>query len=181
MNMKLAKVFVVLGAVLFVLGTCSAAVGQQMATPHEVIAKVQEASHTLAKAATAQAGEASLKQFDQKESPWVWKDSYVFVLNCSTNTIAAHPIKPDLVGKDITAIKDTKGAAFFGQLCEATKRPSGVWIEYWWPKPGEKEGSRKVSYALNAHGTPYVVSAGIYDDKITIEELEKLTPQHTMK
>jgi len=29
-----------------------------------------------------------------------------------------------------------------------------VWIEYWWPKPGEKEGSRKLAYGLSAKGTP---------------------------
>jgi cytochrome c len=79
------------------------------------------------------------------------------------------------VGKDTTSIKDTKGTPFFGQLCEATKKPSGVWVEYWWSKPGEKEGSRKISYALNARGTPYVAAAGIYDDKATIADLEKLT------
>jgi len=173
--MKLRKVCVVLGAVLFVVGICSAAADQEKATPQEIVAKVQEATNTLAKATAAKSGEASLKQFSEKQSPWVFKDSYVFVLDCSSNTMAAHPIKPELVGKDITTIKDTKGTSFFGQLCEATKRPSGVWVEYWWPKPGEKEGSRKISYALNASGTPYVVSAGIYDNKITIAELEKIT------
>jgi hypothetical protein len=38
-------------------------------------------------------------------------------------------------------------------FCDAAKKPSGVWIEYWWAKPGEKEGSRKVSYLLSAKGT----------------------------
>jgi cytochrome c len=172
---KLGKIFVALGVFLFVFGVCNIAIGQDKATPQEIVAKVQEAANTLAKAAAAKSGEASLKQFSQKDSPWVWKDSYTFVLDCASNTMAAHPIKPELVGKDITSMKDTKGNSFFGQLCEATKRPPGVWVEYWWPKPGEKEGSRKVSYAMNARGTPYVVGAGIYDDKITIAELEKLT------
>lgn len=172
---KLGKIFVALGVFSFVFGVCNIAVGQEKATPQEIIAKVQEASNTLAKAAAAKSGEASLTQFSQKESPWVWKDSYVFVLDCSSNVMAAHPIKPELVGKDTTSMKDTKGTAIFGQLCEATKKPSGVWVEYWWSKPGEKEGSRKISYALNAIGTPYVLAAGIYDDKATIADLEKLT------
>jgi len=55
------------------------------------------------------------------------------------------------------------------------KKPYGVWIEYWWPKPGEKEGSRKLSYLLSAKGTPYVVCAGIYDDQPSIAELSKLS------
>jgi signal transduction histidine kinase len=51
----------------------------------------------------------------------------------------------------------------------------GVWTVYGWPKPGEKESSRKVSYHLSAQATPYVVSAGIYDDNASIAELSKLT------
>jgi len=56
----------------------------------------------------------------------------------------------------------------------SNKNPAGVWVE-WWPKPGEKEGSRKISYALRVSNTPYIVGAGIYDDKATIIELQKLT------
>jgi cytochrome c len=52
--------------------------------------------------------------------------------------------------------------------------PSGVWTEYWWAKPGDKEASRKVSYYMAAKGTPFVVAAGIYDDTTTIAELSKL-------
>ena len=59
--------------------------------------------------------------------------------------------------------------------CDAAKKPSGVWNDYWWPTPGEKEGSRKISYYLGAKGTPYVVAAGVYDDKATIVELSKLS------
>lgn len=175
-DMRNRKILVGLGVALFVLGIASStAAGQEKANAQEIVGKVQQAAGTLATAGTAPAGEASLKQFNQKDGPWVWKDTYIFVLDCSTNTMAAHPIKPELIGKDITKTTDTKGNQFFGQLCAATKKPSGVWVEYWWPKPGEKEGSRKVSYAQQAGTTAFVVAAGIYDDKATIPELEKLT------
>jgi signal transduction histidine kinase len=52
---------------------------------------------------------------------------------------------------------------------------SGVWNQYWWPKPGETEPSRKISYHLSAKGTHYVISAGVYDDKATIAELSKVS------
>lgn len=169
------KTLVVLGVALLVFVLSNLAVAAEQATPQEIVAKVQEAANTLAKSAEAKAGEASLTPFNQKEGPWVWKDSYIFVLDCAKSTIAAHPIKADLIGKDTTNMKDTKGNAFFGQLCAATQKPSGVWVEYWWPKPGATEGSRKISYALKAGNSPYVVGAGIYDDSVTIEQLEKLT------
>ena len=74
------------------------------------------------------------------------------------------------------SLKDTRGKNVFPEgWCDATKKPSGAWVEYWWPKPGEKEGSRKLTYSLSVKGTPYVVAAGVYDDKATIAELSKLT------
>ncbi len=170
MSMKCKKIFVVLGVILIALSIPNMSVGQEKATPQEVVQKVQQAANTL-----SQSGEAGLAQFNQKEGPWVWKDTYIFVFDCAKGMIAAHPMRPDLVGEDAMSLKGTKGKKFFGELCQATTNPSGVWVEYWWPKPGEKEGSRKISYALKAGNTPYVVGAGIYDDKATIADLQKLT------
>ena len=144
---------------------------QDSATPQEVVAKVREAATTLSKT-------GDLAQFNQKQGPWVWKDTYIFVLNCDKMTQAAHPLRPDLRGTEISSIKDPKGNAIFPNpkdICEAARKPSGTWAEYSWAKPGEKEGSRKVSYLLGAKETPYVVAAGIYDDKATIAELSKLS------
>ncbi len=166
--MKISKVLVVLGVALFVFSLTNLVVAQDKATSQEVVAKVKEAASKLSKS-------GDLAQFNQKQSPWVWKDTYIFVVDCDKKVEVAHPIKPELVGQDINSIKDTKGNAFLGAACDATKKPSGVWVEYWWPKPGEKEGSRKVSYMLSAPNTPYVVGAGIYDDKTTVAELEKKT------
>jgi signal transduction histidine kinase len=144
--------------------------GQDRATPQEVVAKVREAANTPSKT-----GEVA--QFNQKQSPWVWKDTYIFVHDCDKKVLVAHPIRADLMGQPMTSIKDTRGKVLYpdpAELCKAARKPSGVWIEYWWAKPGEKEGSRKVSYHLGAQGTPYVVAAGVYDDKATIAELSKL-------
>ena len=164
------NIFVVPGVVIFLLGFSALSEGQEKAAAQEVVEKVQKAAKSL-----SQSGEAGLAQFDKKESRWVWKDTYVFVFDCAKGTIAAHPFRPDLIGQDDTNLKGTKGTEFFPKSCEATKTSDGVWVEYWWPKPGEKEGSRKVSYALRVSNTPYIVGAGIYDDKATITELQKLT------
>jgi len=69
----------------------------------------------------------------------VWKDTYIFVVDCDKKVIAAHPIKPELVGQDYASLKDTKGKNFFPEgWCDAAKKPSGIWIEYWWPKPARR-------------------------------------------
>jgi len=169
--MKHSNILIALGAAIaLVLSLTDVAVAQDKTTAPEIIKNVQDAANELSKS-----GEAALADFNKKQAPWVWKDTYIFVLDCTKGVMAAHPMKPELVGKDIMTVKDSKGTAFFGQLCEATKAPSGLWVEYWWPKPGETAGSRKVSYALKATGTAYVVGAGIYDDKATIADLQKLS------
>jgi signal transduction histidine kinase len=79
-----------------------------------------------------------------------------------------------MIGKNWTGLKDVKGNLFFVQLCDAAKKAKGDWTEYWWPKPGEREPSRKISLMLQAPNTPYQVGAGIYDETASIEDLRKL-------
>jgi cytochrome c len=171
MCMKNSRNLMVLAVVLLVVALSSVAVGQDKATAQEVIAKVRDAASTLSKT-------GDLAPFKQKEGPWVWKDTYIFVDDCDKKVVAAHPLRPEQVGHDFGSIKDTRGKNVFPDpegWCNAAKKPSGTWIEYWWPKAGEKEGSRKLTYSLSVKGTAYVVAAGFYDDKATIAELSKLS------
>ena len=166
--MRNSNIFVVVAA-LPIVALSSVAVEQDKATAREVVAKIREAARTLSRT-------HDLAPFNRKQGPWVWKDTYVFVVDCDKKVIVAHPIKPELVGQDYASLKDTKGKNVFPEgWCDAAKKPAGVWVEYWWPKPGQTDGSRKLSYSLAAKGTPYVVGAGIYDDKATIADLSKLT------
>jgi cytochrome c len=143
---------------------------QESATPEEVVQKVNQAAKHL-----AQKGEAGLEAFRTKSSEYVWKDSYVVVQDCEEGKSVAHPISPELEGRDIGTLTDQSGKAFAQELCEAAQQPHGGWVEYMWPKPGEQEPSRKVSYAKAVAGTPYIILAGIYDDDATVEELQQIS------
>ena len=68
----------------------------------------------------------------------------------------------------------TLGQTMSKDYCEEARKPAGIWSQFWWPKPGATESSRKLTYSLGAKGTPYVVVSGIYDDKATIAELTVL-------
>ncbi len=154
----------------FVFAISIQALAQEKAKPEEIVEMTQKAAAFL-----SQAGETGLKEFDERNGRWVWKDTYVFVYNCDKGTIVAHPIKPHLIGKNLMGLRDIKGNLLFVQLCEAARNAKGEWTEYWWPKPGEKTPLRKVSLMLQAPNTPYQVGAGIYDDDVSIETLQKLT------
>jgi signal transduction histidine kinase len=171
--MKSSKIFAGVTMALLSVGLCTVAVGQDHATAQEVVAKVREAASTLSKM-------GDVTQFDQKQGPWVWKDTYIFIYDCDKKVMAAHPVKPEMIGQEISSIKDAKSGKIIipdaAAFCKTVQdSPSGVWKEFWWPKPGEKEASRKLAYYLSAKGTPYVAIAGVYDDKATIKELSKLS------
>jgi cytochrome c len=155
-----------------------AAADEGHATPQEIIAKVQAAAAYLAKE-----GEAGLSAFDTSDSPFVWKDSYVFVYDCSGDVIAAHPVAESR-SVQISGLRGGDNAAFGIALCAAAEKPGGSWAEYQWRRPVGETGSkdlayagdhaRKVSYMLAVEGTPYRVGAGIFDERSTLDELNAL-------
>src|SRR6056297_1497014 len=105
---------------------------QKKATPREVYEMVVKAANVL-----QNLGEDALLEFNKKDGEFVWKDSYVWVLNCSKWTNAAHPFKPSIVGPNLKDLECKKtGKLFFQKFCEVSKDPKGGWVEYWWPKPG---------------------------------------------
>jgi hypothetical protein len=149
-------------------------------TPEEVIAKVREAAAYLGKE-----GDAGLAKIGAEGSPFIWKDTYVFVYDCAADVIVAHAI-PASRGLKISGLKDADGKAYGPELCEAAKVTSGSWGEYVWPKPIQgddgqlaytKEAFRKVSYMLTVDGHPWQVGAGIYNDPMSLAELDALVPK----
>jgi signal transduction histidine kinase len=99
--------------------------------------------------------------------------NYVFVNDLKGKTLMH--IKPTLIGKVLIGLKDDTGKRFFADFTEATKTSQATrdgvtffngegWVDYRWPKPGEKEFSAKTSYikgCLMGNENVYV-GAGIY-------------------
>jgi cytochrome c len=96
------KIFAIAALALVYVALPMVVVGQDHATPEEVVAKVREAASTLSKT-------GDLTPFTQKNGPWVWKDTYVFVNDCDKKVVAANIVRPDQVGQDFGTIKDTRG------------------------------------------------------------------------
>jgi cytochrome c len=169
---RTATAVLALGFVLACVGTPRAE--QDRATPQEVIQRVQQAAQDLAKS-----GEAGLATFSSKNATSVWKDSYTFVLGCEGGTAVgiANPVRPESMGTPMAQILTfgpKSGEQIAADFCAAGQQPHGGWVEYNFPKPGETQAMRKVSYLLAAQGTPYVVGAGLYDEKAKIENLDRL-------
>jgi signal transduction histidine kinase len=151
-------------AALCAMGLSSAGWAAEAATADEVVTKVKEA----AAAVKASSADVVLSEFDKKDGKWAWKDTYVFVMDCTAGVTAAHPTAK---GKKLVELKDTATGKEIGTaLCDAAKKANGGWVEYMWTKPGAEGNHRKVTYVLSAGN--YQVAAGVYDDKLTATELE---------
>ncbi len=143
----------------------------ETATPQEVYSMVLKAASVL-----QSLGKEGLTAFNDPKGEFTWKDTYVQVYNCEARQVVGHPNAKLLTmpPEEWWNVKDKKGNNLTQNLCKASKDPNGAWVEYWWAKPGETETSRKVTFIIQVPNTPYQVSAGIYDDKLSIKELSNI-------
>ncbi len=144
---------------------CTATAGDK-ATPHLVMQKVKEAAALVEKE-----GRAAFPKFKGKDSPFLFCGTYIWIHD-SEGRMQMHPIKPKMEGKDLLGLKDSKGKTFFVDM-NAVAAAGGGWVDYMWPKPGEKEPSLKVSYVAQAKhgGETFIIGCGVYD--ITLDEIKK--------
>jgi len=145
--------------IIFILTTCFVALAwAESATKDEVIAKCEAA----AKMIQDQGVEAASKAIGDKEGPFVWKDTYVFLMDLDGKMIA-HPIKPELTEKDnLLQVADTDGKPLFVEFVQVAGGKGKGWVDYMWPKPGQDQPAAKSSYIYRVPNTPYFVGAGIY-------------------
>ncbi len=146
-------------AIVVILITCVAALGwAEGATREEVIAKCEAAASLVQEKGLEMASQA----IGDKEGPFVWKDTYVFLMDLDGKMIA-HPIKPELTQRDnLLQVADTDGKPLFVEFVQVAGNRGQGWVDYMWPKPGEDQPAAKSSYIYRVKGTPYFVGAGIY-------------------
>ncbi len=146
-------------ALVLVLVICFAGMAwAESATQDEVVAKVEEAAALIQEKGVEQGAQI----IGDKEGPFVWKDTYVFLMDLDGKMLA-HPIKPELTEKaNLLEVKDTDGKPLFVDFVEVAGTKGSGWVDYMWPKPGEEAPVAKSSYILRVDGTPYFVGAGIY-------------------
>ncbi len=138
-------------------------------TPQMVMDKVEKAAALLQKE-----GKAAFPKFKGKDSEFIFAGTYIWIHDM-TGTMRMHPIMYKMEGKNYIDLKDATGKLFFTVMNEVAKTKGAGWVDYMWPKPGEKTPSLKVSYVklVKADGEDLVVGCGIYD--VPPEEVQKLT------
>ncbi len=88
------------------------------------------------------------------------KSGYFFVYTYGCVNVA-HAVQPELVGKDLMDYQDPEGKFVIRELSAAANQGGGF-VDYVWPKPGEKGQHPKVGYAAPIKGTDWFIGSGCY-------------------
>ncbi|NIO16957.1 MAG: hypothetical protein GTN70_08155 [Deltaproteobacteria bacterium] len=135
----------------------STGVSAESGTKEECVAKNKEAAQMI----TDQGIDAAKAEINKKDGKFVWKDTYVFLMDLDGNMLA-HPMKPSLIGKNMLETPDKAGKMFFKDFVTVAKDPGEGWVDYMWPKPGMDEPQAKTTHIFRVPGTDFLVGAGVY-------------------
>jgi len=139
----------------------------ESATKDECVTKCKEAAQLI----TEKGLEAALPELNKKDGKFVWKDTYVYVLDF-TGVHVTHPLRPELVGKNVLEAKDSNGKFLVKELIEVARTKGEGWIDYMYPKPEElakpipfkeKIPSKKLGYVYRVPGKELLVVAGVFE------------------
>ncbi|MFW5971224.1 MAG: cache domain-containing protein [Desulfovermiculus sp.] len=143
--------------VLCLLLAAPALAGKE-ATKEECVSKCREAAALV----NSKGLEEAIEQIDDQKGPFVWKDSYVFLMNLDGKMLA-HPFRPELTEKDhVLLMTDPTDKALFVHFVNLARGKGEGWVEYMWPKPGKNTPQKKITYIYRVPETEFFVGAGVY-------------------
>ena len=156
---KLPLLLAILGVMCLVSPRAFSADGPPPKTAKQIVAFVDKAAALI-----ATKGKDAFPEFKKKGGEWLKEETYIFVVDMKGKTLM-HPVNPELENKDTIDLKDANGKSFIREFIETANKGSG-WVDYVWPKPGEKKPVKKSAYVRStkmADGEWVLVGAGVYD------------------
>nr|WP_319390872.1 cache domain-containing protein [uncultured Cohaesibacter sp.] len=95
-----------------------------------------------------------------------YRGSEYFWINDMNSVIVMHAAKPDLLGKDLSDLKDANGVNIFPTFVKTVKAEGSGFVDYMWPKAGSENAVDKLSYVKAFAPWGWVVGTGVYIDDL---------------
>lgn len=131
---------------------------EEQATKEECVIKCHEAAAMI----NSKGVETAIKAIADPKGLFVWKDSYVFLMNLDGKMLS-HPFQPELTKLDhVLLITDPTDKALFVHFVNLARKVGHGWVEYMWPKPGKRSPSKKLTYIYRVPDHDLFVGAGVY-------------------
>ena len=93
-------------------------------------------------------------------------DGYFFVYDLH-GTVLMHPRQRDLVGKDLSELRDPQGNATIQALLTRA-RAGGGFVEYMWRRPSTGKIAPKLGYVTEIPQWDWMIGTGLYRDDIDL-------------
>jgi len=152
------KKLLITAAVSAIFFSALNAVAGELATKDECVVKCHEAAALI----NSKGVEAAIEMIGDPTGPFVWKDSYVFLMNLDGKMLA-HPMQPELTKHEhVLLVTDPMDKALFVHFVNLARKVGQGWVEYMWPKPGKNTPSKKITYIYRVPNQELFVGAGVY-------------------
>jgi signal transduction histidine kinase len=111
----------------------------------------------------AEGRDAAFKQFRDPASPFVFLNTYIFVLD-EAGHLLVDPAYPTLAGRDLYDFVDAMGVPVLRALMAKLQQGDEAAVQYMWARPGSPGLSRKLIYArrIRAGGETLIVGSDFY-------------------
>jgi methyl-accepting chemotaxis protein len=116
---------------------------------------------TLTKAAAKDNAMARIAKIRYGRGDYFW-------INDQTHMLM-HPVKPELVGRDLATIKDPSGVPVFAVAAQIVRDKQSGFLSYLWPRPGSDQAQPKISYVTGFAPWGWVIGTGVYVDDLDAE------------
>lgn len=92
------------------------------------------------------------------------KDGYFFVYDTHGRSLM-HPREPDLVGRDLSELRDPQGVPTIQKLLAAAAQGGG-YVRYLWHRPSTGKIASKLGYVVPLERWGWMIGTGIYLDDV---------------
>ncbi|WP_245428792.1 methyl-accepting chemotaxis protein [Rhodoplanes elegans] len=93
---------------------------------------------------------------------------YFIVLDTS-NKMLMHPTSPQIVGKDLSGLKDAYGKLLTVAITDVARKTGSGFVDYAWTKPGSDTAYPKLSYVAGFKPWDWVISTGVFVDDLAAQ------------
>jgi methyl-accepting chemotaxis protein len=131
----------------------------------DVVYSILEGYEGQVKAGTLPLEEAQKRALERVRTIRYHEKEYFWINNLEPKVLT-HGANADLIGKNVSDVKDPNGKQIFVEFVKVAKENGAGVVGYQWAKPGSSKPVDKVSYIKLMKEWGWVVGSGIYVDDV---------------
>lgn len=110
-------------------------------------------------------GRSAFVEFRKPGSKWWSGSTYLFAYDMQLNVLL-NPAFPEREGTNPRGERDAHGKAMHDEFLKVVRTSGAGWVDYVFPRPGDKAPRRKWSYVKGVvvEGQPAIIGSGFYPD-----------------